>query len=128
MTPKRLFESTPFGLANCAWLKALKNSARICRVMPSRIEVSLCSARFQLFNPGPWKKRRGAVPKFPSAGRLNPCLVILLARPVSGIIAKDRPHGNAALVFGTDGRGSGALFWRWHFKRHDVLMLPLLGD
>ena len=56
-----------FGLLNWArlnWarLNALKNSARIYRVMSSRIVVPLCSVRFQLFKPGPWKKGMATTP------------------------------------------------------------------
>jgi hypothetical protein len=52
----------PFGLLNWARLNALKNSARIYRVMSSRIVVPLCSVRFQLFKPGPWKKGMATTP------------------------------------------------------------------
>jgi|GEM_PF-3988336 hypothetical protein len=41
---------------NCAWLKALKNSPRNSRLLPSVRRVSFSTAMSQLLMPGPWTK------------------------------------------------------------------------
>src|SRR5215469_5182278 len=55
----------PLGSPNCAWLKALKSSARNCSVVDSVMVVSFSSAMSQLLSPGPLKKRRLDVPNCP---------------------------------------------------------------
>jgi len=55
------------GAINCVWLNTLNISARNSRFMVSVRLVSLCSATFQLLTPGPWKKRRLALPCDPMA-------------------------------------------------------------
>src|ERR1700730_7099103 len=55
----------PLGFINCAWLKMLKNSNRISKAKFSLIWVRFKNPKSVLLNPGPWKKRRLAVPKVP---------------------------------------------------------------
>src|SRR6185295_6541000 len=59
------------GAKNCAWLKALKNSARNWRLKRSWKLLFLTAARFQLFVPGPMMILRPAVPNVPARGAAN---------------------------------------------------------
>src|SRR5271165_4568229 len=65
MTPKLALLTSPFGLLNRAWLKMLKNSMRKSNAICSRITVRFEKPKSVLLNPGPWKKRRLAVPNVP---------------------------------------------------------------
>src|SRR5579885_3034134 len=65
--PKLLLLMSPVGLLNCAWLKMLKNSPRISKCIDSLRGISLVIPRSVLLIPGPWKKRRLAVPKDPQS-------------------------------------------------------------
>src|ERR1035441_3416066 len=69
--PKSELRKFPFGSANCAWLKTLKNSARNSSSFDSVNLRSFKSAMSQLFRPGPAKKRRLDVPTTPSGSALN---------------------------------------------------------
>src|SRR5215469_11063892 len=56
---------------NWAWLKTLKNSPRNCRFTRSVMKVVFNRAKSQLLTPGPWKKRRFALPSWPSPDPWN---------------------------------------------------------
>src|SRR5215469_12485895 len=68
----------PLGLLNWAWLKMLKNSPRIRKDFDSVRGIAFCSPRSVLLKPGPWKKRRLAVPKVPHSGLGTPALKVQL--------------------------------------------------
>src|SRR5208337_3473863 len=61
----------PVGSPNWAWLKRLKNSARNWSDILSVSFVSLSSPKSQLFKPGPWKKRRLALPGTPKVSEVK---------------------------------------------------------
>src|ERR1700722_8165566 len=56
---------------NCVWLKALKNSERKINVVDSVTLVAFCTLISQLLMPGPWKKRRLALPSRPIGSGAN---------------------------------------------------------
>src|ERR1700738_3001735 len=66
-TPKFELLMFPVGFSNPAWLQMLKNSMRRSKARFSLITVRFDRPKSVLLNPGPWKKRRLAVPKVPSA-------------------------------------------------------------
>src|SRR5271169_492975 len=70
-SPKLASVMVPSGGPNCAWLKALKNSARNATFILSVSLVSFCKVMSQLLSPGPWKKKRGASPSCPMASLVN---------------------------------------------------------
>src|SRR5215472_4385829 len=70
-SPKVESVMLPSGRPNCAWLKALKNSARNATFMLSVMLVIFCKLMSQLLSPGPWKKKRGAFPSCPIASSEN---------------------------------------------------------
>ena len=66
--PKLSLLMSPLGLANCAWLNMLKNSPRISKDFASVTGITFWIPKSVLLMPGPWKKRRLAVPKLPQSG------------------------------------------------------------
>ncbi len=65
ITPKEESLMFPLGFVNCVWLKMLKNSNRRSKARFSLITVCFSRPKSVLLNPGPWKKRRLAVPNVP---------------------------------------------------------------
>src|ERR1700733_5293250 len=61
--PKLELVMSPPGFLNCAGLNILKNSIRRSKAKFSLIWVRFKNPKSVLLNPGPWKKRRLAVPK-----------------------------------------------------------------
>src|SRR5215469_3220192 len=68
----------PLGFKNCAWLKTLKNSARISKAFASVTGILLLIPKSVLLMPGPWKNRWLAVPKVPQSGLQTPALYVQL--------------------------------------------------
>src|SRR5689334_11827992 len=68
--PKRLLVMLVLGLANCAVLKMLKNSARnsATNLFSPMMDVVLASAKSAFVRLGPRKKFRGSVPYVRRAG------------------------------------------------------------
>src|SRR5215469_17503506 len=59
------------GWPRLTWLKALKKSARNCRLTDSLMGIDLAMARSASMKPGPISELRPRLPKVPNAGRAN---------------------------------------------------------